>query len=151
MILNDYIFFSDLPIVYKYHGQNKTLYSETSGRILCFFLVDPKNKHESLKHFKHIFNPEQNRNEVIWLLDTGSHQDLDEVKGFLSETTLDLDDDLYLFNRSGSGTTILEAYRVSTAMPVAILDLGSWNESTGLKITDKSKWIRRKDLQVRLN
>ena len=63
---------------------------------------------------------------------------------------LDLDDDLYLFEQENEEIRIWEFYQIHSDMPRVIQDVGFWRDDISLEITKPSKWLRRKDLRVRL-
>ncbi len=101
-----------------------------------------------MDYFRSIFNSMKDISNVIWLLDITNFMEVDDFKDELSISQLDLDDDLYLFNRTESHIQILEAYRISPVFPVTMPNYGSWIEEGGLNCSTESKWIRRQDLQV---
>ena len=62
------------------------------------------------------------------------------------------DDDLYMYSKSQTENeiiSILELYEISKDLARILRTFSNWKPSNGLmNITNKSKWIRRQDLNV---
>ena len=61
---------------------------------------------------------------------------------------LDLDDDLFLFQKFESLAKIWEFYEIHSTIPRKLLSYGYWNNGEGLVIPNPSKWSRRGNLEV---
>ncbi len=109
-----------------------------SGRSLCLFFLD---QYQSFDIFMSLFKSNKDNDNVIWLLDVSSLTfTLDQLLIQLSETALDLDDDLFLVNNSRGSIKMTEAYRISPTMPVTLLDYDA-------SMSRIDKWTRRRNLQ----
>ena len=122
------------------------------GKDLHVFVPDDRNLNESLDHFIDLYSVRTRRNREFWLLDIsnlGSAKEVSEnqLKNFPS---LDLNDDLYLFEFHDKDLKIWELYKIQESLPPVLQTYGMWNGESreGIQIIDKNKWARRKDLQV---
>ncbi len=130
--------------------QSKTgFFLNNKETLICLFLVDSWNKTGSMEAFQRQFDSTTNRKNVIWLLDVTSFFTLKEVKAHLEKTSLDFDDDLFLLNQTSEDRiSALEVYRISSSMPLTVLDYGYWSRATGVEVyLNSEKWVRRRNLQ----
>ncbi len=137
-------------MVVSYVHQSKTgLLLKNKETLICLFMVDPWNKNGSMEAFQKRFDPPTNRKNVVWLLDVTPFFTLKEVQIHLEQTSLDFDDDLFLLNQTSEDwISVLEVYRISSSMPLTVLDYGYWSRATGVKLyLDNEKWVRRQNLQ----
>ena len=66
---------------------------------LHVFIVDEKNAMESVKTFEDLYSLRNRKRREFWLVEVSA---LTDIRSYLKDISLDLDDDLYLF----SGTII---------------------------------------------
>ena len=66
---------------------------------LHVFIVDEKNAMESVKMFVELYSLRNRKRREFWLVEVSA---LTDIRSYLKDVSLDLDDDLYLF----SGTII---------------------------------------------
>ena len=66
---------------------------------LHVFIVDEKNAMESVNTFEELYSLRNRKRREFWLVEVSA---LTDIRSYLKDVSLDLDDDLYLF----SGTVI---------------------------------------------
>ena len=133
-------------------NSNGNLTAARFGKDLHLFVPDELNLKQSLDHFHELYSSRTWRSREYWLLDIthlGSAEKTAE-RWLKDLPALDLDDDLYLFEQENEEIRIWEFYQIHSDMPRVIQDVGFWRDDISLEITKPSKWLRRKDLRVRL-
>ena len=100
----------------------------------------------SLENFKHLYSKRTRLSFEFWLLDV---TDI-EQKDFLETLpTLDIDDDLFLYETSNQGVvTIWEYYDIHPTVNRKMLRYGTWSMEFGLETSNATKWVRRSDFEV---
>ena len=127
-------------------NSNGNLTSARFGKDLHLFVPDELNLKVSLDHFHELYSSRTWRSREYWLLDI-TH--LGSAEKWLKDLpTLDLDDNLYLFEQENEEVRIWELYQIHSNMSKVIQMIGSWSGETSLKISESSKYMRRKDLKV---
>ena len=119
---------------------------------LHVFVPDDRNLNKSLDHFVNLYSLRTRKNREFWLLDVSNLRSAKEVseKQLKTLPTLDLDDDLYLFETIGEDLKIWELYEIQPSLPRVLQQYGLWNKKAkGIQINRENvKWKRRRDLQV---
>ena len=122
------------------------------GKDLHVFVPDDRNLNKSLDHFVNLYSLRTRKNREFWLLDVSNLRSAKEVseKQLKTLPTLDLDDDLYLFETIGEDLKIWELYEIQPSLPRVLQQYGLWNKKAkGIQINRENvKWKRRRDLQV---
>ena len=117
---------------------------------LHVFVPDESNLNKSMEIFFNLNEMRTRKNREYWLLDsTFLNVEEDPSKTILNDLpNLDLDDDIYMFEEDDEGEIKLwEYYEIHPTIPRKLLPYGNWNDNGGLSITEKFKWIRRRNLE----
>ena len=86
-------------------------------------------------------------NKEFWLFDVSSLPTVYHAAKAIEKIPLDLESDLYLYKIKGEIITLWDHYEIHPTIPRQILNYGQWNYLEGLKIVDKEKWIRRRNMR----
>ena len=106
------------------------------------------NSIESKNYFIDLYSLRTNLNKEYWLVDVSYWNDIEEVYEEFQNLKLDLNDDLYLYQKNSNIFVLWEMYQIHQNIPKKILKYGKWSIEKGLIIENKSKWDRRKNLEV---
>ena len=135
--------------LYLMANTNDNLNMTRYGKDLHVFTPDEHNLTKSFDQFSNLFAMRTRKSREYWLLDITDFG-LEVAKQKLNNLpTLDLDDDLYLFE----GKHVLklwEFYEINKDLPRVCNPYATWSSEDGLQVINKSKWIRRRNLQVNL-
>ena len=118
------------------------------GKELHVSIPGEHNLTKSLDQFSKLFALRTRKSREYWLLDI-SDFGLEVAKEKLKNLpTLDLDDDLYLFDGTHGVLKLWEFYAINKDLPKVSNPYATWNSEDGLQVINKSKWSRRRNLQV---
>ena len=154
--------------------------TETEGPVAGKQVKMKNNNHffQSVQHFHRLLALRQRTDREFYLFDASpwfesdpadaTAASLSSVKIVLSNVSVDVDDDVFLFANLGvknaskqnlfyenssdaqnASIAVWEVYRVHVSTPLTILPYANYTKAKGLKITAAGeKWQRRRDLQV---
>ena len=106
------------------------------------------NSIDSKNYFIDLYSLRTNLNKEYWLIDVSYWNNIEEVHEEFQNLKLDLNDDLYLYQKNSNIYVLWEMYQIHQNIPEKILKYGKWSVEKGLIIDNKSKWDRRKNLEV---
>ena len=114
---------------------------------LHVFVPDQSSLDESLVYFQFLYSKRTRLSFEFWLLDVTNI----EQKDFLDTLpTLDIDDDLFLYETDNKGmVTIWEYYEIHASVNRKMLEYGTWSLKVRLETSKATKWVRRSDFEVR--
>ena len=137
---------NDSNIFLAFEKQNNLDDIKQEDKDLHVFIPDESSLEESLEDFKHLYSKRTRLSFEFWLLDV---TDI-EQKDFLETLpTLDIDDDLFLYETSNQGVvTIWEYYDIHPTVNRKMLRYGTWSMEFGLETSNATKWVRRSDFEV---
>ena len=120
------------------------------GKDLRVFIPDENNFTKSIDYFFSLFAMRTRKSREYWLLDiTDFGSDVAIAKDELEKLpNLDLDDDLYLFVSKNDVVKLWELYEINKNLSKVLNPYATWISEDGLQVISKSKWVRRKNLQV---
>ena len=126
---------------------NGNLTFARTGKDLHLFVSDASHQNQNLEMFHDLYSTRTTKSLEYWLLDISMQEPgiLDSLMKDLK--TLDLNDDLYLYEFKDNGIEIWEYYEIHSSLPRVLQTYGFWNE-VDLKVFEMSKWIRRRDLHI---
>ena len=135
--------------LYLMANTNDNLNMTRYGIDLHVFIPDEHNLTKSLDQFYNLFAMRTRKSREYWLLDITDFGLEDAKENLKNLPTLDLDDDMYLFEGKNHGVLKLwEFYEIKKDLPRVCNPYATWNSEDGLQIINKSKWIGRRNLQV---
>ena len=122
------------------------------GKDLRVFIPDGNNLTKSIDHFFTLFAMRTRKSREYWLLDiTHFGVEVATAKNILEKLpNLDLDDDLYLFVGNTDVVKLWELYEINKDLTKVLNPYATWTSEDGLQVISKSKWVRRRNLQVLL-
>ena len=104
---------------------------------------------QRLEKFVGLYSERTRASKEHWLVDMTNAGDLElAVNEILKDMPLDLDDDLFLFQKFGKLTMISEFYEIHSSRPRKLLHYGTWSDEFGVEIIKDQKWTRRQNLEV---
>ena len=120
----------------------------TEAGNLQVFIPDEMDKNKGLNQFIEMYSTRTKASQEYWLFDVSLWETLTEVVNGLNDLPLDLDDDLYLYQRKGKSLELWEFFEMHPTRPRKLLFYCSWNKINGLTVEETSKWTRRGDFEV---
>ena len=116
---------------------------------------DKMSKNESLKLFVELYSRRLRSDTEFWLLDATAlindeRREVREIIGDMEGLKLDLNDDLFILNEAHDRKTLelFEFYEIHPTVSWQVLPYGNWDSENGLRLTENTKWERRRNLQV---
>ena len=120
---------------------------------LHVFNPDEANLNKSMDHFFELYAMRNRTNREFWLLDITLFQSVENAcERFLKYMpNLDLDDDFFVFANNKSDffmINVWEYFEIDPSIPRQLLHYGTWSQMQRMVFSGRSKWIRRRNLQV---
>ena len=129
---------------------SRTIWHKPTQPDMCIFIPHDKNQaslNNSIQAFKAIMDQRKPSDKELWVLDASALTNLDDLKNSLQALKIDLDDDVYLYQKDPQGIdmNITEIYRVSADAELVMKTIGKWHARGRRKFTwfVDQKWIRR--------
>ncbi len=123
--------------------QHKPGIKNASNPILKLFPI--LDKTGSLNAFREEFDSNNDMNH-IWMVEVNNDT---VVRQMINTLKLKFDDNVFFYYGDPHTIYLWEAYRIDKSMPVTYKYLCTWIHGQGFVMLPKTKWERRKDLQVK--
>ena len=121
--------------------------SFTDDLSLFVFVPNDSNLDQSIDDFVKLRSERRMHNEEFWLLDVSAWPKVYHAVKAIEESPLNLESDLYLYKITGEIIALWDHYEIQHTVPRQLLTYGQWNDLDGLKIVEKAKWPRRRNMK----
>ena len=139
----------DFGLFITMKDSNGNLTFARTGKDLHLFVSDASHQNQSLELFHDLYFMRTTKSLEYWLLDVSMLEPGILDSSMQDLKTLDLNDDLYLYELKDNGIEIWEYYEIHSSLPRVLQAYGFWTE-VDLEVFEMSKWIRRRDLKVHI-
>ena len=121
----------------------------TDDLALFVFIPNESNLDQSIKDFVKLRSEKRMYNKEFWLFDISPWPTVYHAGKAIEKIPLNLESDLYLYKTMGLhyGIALWDHYEIHTTVPRQLLTYGQWNDLDGLKIVEKAKWPRRRNMK----
>ena len=146
-----------IPVAYVTPSMARTMNNtDKHDEALKIFILNDQNekaKDESLNLFVELYSMRLRSDMEFWVFDATSLINEGEVREIIRDLEglkLDLDDDLFISNEAHdrNALELFEFYEIHPTVPRQVLPYGNWDSENGLRLTENTKWERRRNLQV---
>ena len=110
---------------------------------LNIIILDSKEK---IKYLKHLLHYRSNSNKSFWLIDVSKYKGFVTAISELNFLTIDIDDDVFVFQTLKDHIDIWEIYKVSEKSNITHNFYGNWTNNyvkTFVTIEESKPWRRR--------
>ena len=143
-----------------FHYHNNSSMNWNIDENLKVFVPDESDPEKSINIFMELYSSRSRSDQEYWLLDISLWTSPYKVMSKLNNLSLDLDDDLYFYSYKSQpvditltttdlNLNIWEFYEIHPSRPRKLKEYGKWN-SNGLDLSQETKWIRRRNLEVNI-
>ena len=116
------------------------------------YILDSDNVIESITCLENRMKERTRKDKEFWFVDISALQNVANASSMLSNLTLDVDDDMFLFLFIEKDfARIWEMYKLAPEKELIVKDFGKWTREIGLKLPDMEKSHRRGDLSVSIS
>ena len=116
------------------------------------YILDSDNVIESITCLENKMKERTRRDKEFWFVDISALQNVANASSMLSNLTLDVDDDMFLFLFIEKDfARIWEMYKLAPEKELIVKDFGKWTREIGLKLPNMEKSHRRGDLSVSIS